>query len=144
MYAFILVESSILLYIVGPDIDSDNETIPSMIPIEDGESIYLVCESTAVPTPSIMWTFNGLPTDFNATVMSTEFQVMSNDTITITAGMTVSTLHLVNPRYPADHGNYSCTATSTHALMDVSLSFNIFIVGTYTANCKYFLQLIQT
>ncbi len=80
---------------------------------EDG-AVNISCTSTGGPIPSITWTINNQNTNFSQSDVVTNAVTNSNtDPVTTTPGYTISTLHIVNAKYPTHTGVYTCAGTNT-------------------------------
>ena len=103
------------LYTVGPSTSVSSKA--DVVSVSEGGSVDISCTSTGVPVPTISWTLNNMATPFNRTDSFTDHSVFIQraGSVAITAGRVVSTLHIVNPLYPADEGVYVCIGLNTHA-----------------------------
>lgn len=96
--------------------------------IVEGEDVDISCVSTGVPVPTITWTFNNQTTPFSQTDASADHNVtviISDQSTAVTQGNVVSTLHIVNPRYLTNTGEYVCTGSSTNGDFTTSSSVRI-------------------
>ena len=73
-------------------------------------NINISCTSIGGPVPSITWTINNLTTDFSQTDV-VHREMFSSGVVTL--GNITSTLNIVDARYPAHDGVYTCTGTNT-------------------------------
>ena len=84
----------------------------------EGRRINITCTATGVPTPTVFWTFNTTTTPpFNQIDAFTDFRAISvsSDQVDLILGRVVSTLLVVNPRYPAHQGVYTCLGRNSYA-----------------------------
>ena len=88
----------------------------SVVTVSEGGSVDISCTSTGVPAPTITWRLNNQTVPFNQTDVTTPTDVTVNNFMvdTITNGSVVSTLHIVNPQYPAHDGVYECIGDNSN------------------------------
>ena len=99
--------------------------------VREEESLNISCTATGTPSPTITWTLNNQSTPFTQTDIITHHNVSmitgSGSTLEtdVTQGNVVSTLHIVNPQYPAHNGEYVCTGSNTNGVSTISASATI-------------------
>ena len=121
-------------YLVDVNISVSSE--PGLITVSEEESVNISCSATGVPVPTITWIVTNQLSPFIQTDMSTDYSVTITgasatlDTVVI-PGSVVSTLHIVNPRYPTHNGVYECIGTNTNGMSTTSSSstISVFIPG---------------
>ena len=64
------------------------------------------CTSTGGPVPTITWTLNNQPTTFSQT------DIIINAIDTMTPGIMISTLHILNIKSPTHGGVYTCNGSN--------------------------------
>ncbi len=87
-------------------VSSNNEVM-----VFEGEDVDISCNFTGIPVPtSITWTLNNQITPFKQTdisVVDFSIRLVRSVPLFIT-GELMSTLHIMNARYPFDVGVYEC------------------------------------
>ena len=93
----------------------------SIINISEGDNVKISCRSVGVPVPIITWKFNNQATvlEQDDTVTPVEITLdgapdKNTEIVTVGAspGEIVSTLQIVNARYPEHDGEYTCIGTN--------------------------------
>lgn len=87
-----------------------------VVSVNEMNSVDISCTSAGVPVPTISWRFNGQVATLNLTnsFMDHSVEVLNGGEFVLTEGYEVSTVHVVNARYPADDGVYVCTGSNSH------------------------------
>ena len=101
-----------------------------VVTVNNGGSVDISCTSLGVPVPTIAWTFNGMKTPYRQTDSSTQPVIRRYGEST--PGRVVSTLHIVNPSYPANDGVYVCTGSIHAGVQSSSALITLQILGKVT------------
>ena len=106
--------------------------------ILETNSVDISCVSVGAPVPSVTWQFNNQTTVHSQTDVVTQYEAtvtgdVGNIGVDVIPGNIVSTLHIVNARYPDDDGVYTCIGTNSDDSSDVSsVSITVHVYGMCT------------
>lgn len=101
----------------------------SVVSVTEGNAVTISCTSSGAPTPTITWLLNGQSQSFTLSETQSDAQVVilprANPDVDplefdITPGSITSNLRIVDARYPADDGDYTCVGTNDAQMMNVS------------------------
>ena len=112
-------------------VDANTRAIDdSVVLITEGTSVTISCTSTGAPTPSIIWLLNGQPAPFitSDSITKEHVTIVRNfNTLTfvpsIRLGSIISTLQVVNARYPDHDGVYTCVGTNDNQMVNTSSAY---------------------
>lgn len=96
------------------------------VAVYEGENVNISCLSIGISVPTISWTLNGQPTSFKQVDESRNASSFMGGYI---PGSRLSTLQLVDVKYPADQGIYVCNGSNFHTTSAVMVALEIF--GVY-------------
>ena len=100
------------------------------VAVYEGASVNISCISFGIPVPTISWKLNNQATPFKEVDESTDTISSEGEFI---PGSRVSTLKLVDVKYPTDEGIYTCNGSNIYTTSTVMVVLQIF--GMYTAIC---------
>lgn len=130
------------LFITIVDANISVSSEPGLITVTEEESVNISCTATGLPVPTITWTITNQQSPFAQTDTFTNYNVtIAGASATLEAiaipGSMVSTLHIVNPQYPAHNGGYKCIGTNTNgaSIVSTSATISVFIPGMLTQLC---------
>ena len=90
-----------------------------MVSIAEGLSVTVSCTSTGAPTPSIVWMLNST----SDSITKEQATLVQNVVPSIILGSIISTLQVVNARYPDHDGEYTCVGTNDNQMVNTSSAY---------------------
>ena len=101
------------------------------VSVEEGRSVNISCNSTGIPTPTIVWQMNNQPVPFRPIedVMEPLDRGFESFLQDIMLGSINSTIEIVNATYPDNNGTYICSGTNE--VTSSNSSVNVLVIGMY-------------
>ena len=126
---------------VAPNTTADG---PTMVTVNETDSVNISCTSTGLPTPGIQWTVGGVAARFEQVDTTVE-------AVGSTPGCVTSVLKIISA-VPNDIGTYTCTGSSSVDGVLVGNSSDSIVVMVHVANpskystesCSCILILVST
>ena len=126
-----LVKHTCLTPPVAPNTTADG---PTMVTVNETDSVNISCTSTGLPTPGIQWTVGGVAARFEQVDTAVE-------AVGSTPGSVTSVLQIVSS-VPSDIGTYTCTGSSSVDDVRVGNSSDSIAVLVNVANPSKYIQYI--
>ena len=120
--------SAQVLLVLLPHAVAPNTTVdgPTMVTINETETVNISCTSTGLPTPGIQWTVGGVATRFEQ--VNTAVEAVGS-----TPGSVTSVLQIVSA-LPNDIGIYTCTGSNSVDGVQVGNSSDSIVVMVNVVN----------
>ena len=120
----------IIIVLSGTLVDASTTTnVAAVVSVVEENSITISCTSSGAPTPTITWLLDGQPSSITPSETQSDASVVQlprpNPDVDplefdITPGSIMSSLGIVDARYPTDDGDYTCVGTNDEQMINVS------------------------